>query len=133
VVAQAFNPSIPGSRGRQISEFEASLVYKASFRTARATHKDPILGVEWDGRVEGGKKRKEGKPNSSWCPSHLVFMNCPCFEFLLSCGPQPRQTQWPFLWGAVNYLLCAPRNQLLPQCWGGERIDQKLCFLELVF
>jgi hypothetical protein len=28
-----------GGRGRQISEFEASLVYKVSFRTARATQR----------------------------------------------------------------------------------------------
>ena len=27
-----------GSRGRQISEFEASLVYKVSSRTTRSTH-----------------------------------------------------------------------------------------------
>jgi hypothetical protein len=30
-----------GGRGRQISEFEASLVYKVSSRTARATQKNP--------------------------------------------------------------------------------------------
>jgi hypothetical protein len=31
-----------GSRGRQISEFEASLVYKVSSRTARATQRNPV-------------------------------------------------------------------------------------------
>jgi hypothetical protein len=31
-----------GGRGRQISEFEASLVYKVSFRTARATQRNPV-------------------------------------------------------------------------------------------
>jgi hypothetical protein len=31
-----------GGRGRQISEFEASLVYKVSSRTARATQKNPV-------------------------------------------------------------------------------------------
>jgi hypothetical protein len=30
-----------GGRGRQISEFEASLVYKVSFRTARAMQRNP--------------------------------------------------------------------------------------------
>jgi hypothetical protein len=35
VVVHAFNPS----RGRQISEFEDSLVYKVNSRTARATQK----------------------------------------------------------------------------------------------
>jgi hypothetical protein len=37
-------PLIPalGSRGRRISEFEASLVYKVSSRTARATQRNPV-------------------------------------------------------------------------------------------
>jgi hypothetical protein len=40
-VAHAFNPSL-GGRGRQISEFEASLVYKVSSRTARATQRNHV-------------------------------------------------------------------------------------------
>jgi hypothetical protein len=32
-----------GGRGRQISEFEASLVYKVSSRTARAIQRNPVL------------------------------------------------------------------------------------------
>jgi hypothetical protein len=39
-----------GGRGRRISEFKANLVYKVSFRTARATQRNPVLG---------GKKKKE--------------------------------------------------------------------------
>jgi hypothetical protein len=39
VVAHAFNPS----RSRLISEFEASLVYKVSSRTARAIQRNPVL------------------------------------------------------------------------------------------
>jgi hypothetical protein len=37
-------PLIPalGGRGRQISEFEASLVYKVSPRTARAIQRNPV-------------------------------------------------------------------------------------------
>ena len=31
-----------GGRGRQISEFEASLVYRVSFRTARATQRNHV-------------------------------------------------------------------------------------------
>jgi hypothetical protein len=42
-----------GGRGRQISEFEASLVYRVSSRTARDTQKKPCLKKE--------KKRKEKK------------------------------------------------------------------------
>jgi hypothetical protein len=38
-------PLIPafGGRDRQISEFEASLIYRASSRTARATWRNPVL------------------------------------------------------------------------------------------
>jgi hypothetical protein len=32
-----------GGRGRQISEFEASLVYRVSSRTARAIQRNPVL------------------------------------------------------------------------------------------
>jgi hypothetical protein len=32
-----------GGRGRRISEFEASLVYKVSSRTARAIQRNPVL------------------------------------------------------------------------------------------
>jgi hypothetical protein len=42
VVAHAFNPSHLGGRGRWISEFEASLVYKVSSRTARAIQRNPV-------------------------------------------------------------------------------------------
>jgi hypothetical protein len=31
-----------GGRGRQISEFKASLVYRVSSRTARATQRNPV-------------------------------------------------------------------------------------------
>jgi hypothetical protein len=32
-----------GGRGRRISEFEASLVYRVSSRIARATQRNPVL------------------------------------------------------------------------------------------
>jgi hypothetical protein len=35
---------VVAGRGRQISEFEASLVYKVSSRTARAIQRNPISG-----------------------------------------------------------------------------------------
>jgi hypothetical protein len=41
-----------GGRGRQISEFEASLVYKVSSRTARAIQRNPVL--------KNQKKKKGG-------------------------------------------------------------------------
>jgi hypothetical protein len=53
VVAHAFNPSKEGGRGRRISEFEASLVYRMSSRTARATQRNPVSKKK--------KKEKERK------------------------------------------------------------------------
>jgi hypothetical protein len=42
-----------GGRGRQISEFEASLVSKVSSRTARATQRNPVS--------KNQKKKKKAK------------------------------------------------------------------------
>ena len=42
MVAYAFNPSTRRGRGRWISEFEASLVYKVSSRTARDIQRNPV-------------------------------------------------------------------------------------------
>ena len=48
----ACNPSTLEGRGRQISEFEASLVYRVSSRTAGAIQRSPVL-----------KKPNPKKPN----------------------------------------------------------------------
>jgi hypothetical protein len=45
-----------GGRGRRISEFEASMVYKVSSRTARATQRNPVLK-----KNPQKKKKKERK------------------------------------------------------------------------
>jgi hypothetical protein len=47
-----------GGRGRQISEFKASLVYKVSSRTARAIQRNPVLKNQ-----QKKKKRKENLLN----------------------------------------------------------------------
>jgi hypothetical protein len=44
-----------GGRGRRISEFEDSLVYKVSSRTARAIQRNPVL----KNQEKRKKKRKE--------------------------------------------------------------------------
>jgi hypothetical protein len=60
MVVQASNPSTPVAeaevegqrqrgRGRWISEFEASLVYSVSSRTARATQRNSVL-ITWKRR-----------------------------------------------------------------------------------
>jgi len=56
VVVCVFNPSTPRERGRQTSEFEASLVYRVSFMTTRAMQRNPVLG---------GKRGREGKRGGS--------------------------------------------------------------------
>jgi hypothetical protein len=45
-----------GGRGRQISEFEASLVYKVSSKTARAIQRNPVTHTQ--------NKNKAKKKNS---------------------------------------------------------------------
>jgi hypothetical protein len=42
VVAHAFNPSTWEAEAGGFSEFEASLVYRVSSRTARATQRNPV-------------------------------------------------------------------------------------------
>jgi hypothetical protein len=44
-----------GGRGRQISEFEASLVYRVSSRAARATQRNSVLGRKKK-KLAGGSK-----------------------------------------------------------------------------
>jgi hypothetical protein len=53
-------PLIPhsGGRGRWISEFEASLLYKVSSRTARATQRNPVS----KNKNKKKTKNKETKP-----------------------------------------------------------------------
>jgi hypothetical protein len=51
-----------GGRGRWISEFEASLVYRVSSRTARATQRDPVSkNQKPKTKPPPQKKRKERK------------------------------------------------------------------------
>jgi hypothetical protein len=48
-----------GGRGRQISEFEASLVYRVSSRTARATQRNLVSKNQDKEKKRKEKKRKE--------------------------------------------------------------------------
>jgi hypothetical protein len=43
VVAHAFNPSTWEADAGEFLEFEASLIYRVSSRTARATQRNPVL------------------------------------------------------------------------------------------
>jgi hypothetical protein len=52
-----------GGRGRQISEFEASLVYKVSSRTARATQRNLSR------KIKTTKKKKREREKEKWRPA----------------------------------------------------------------
>jgi hypothetical protein len=71
-----------GGRGRQISEFEASLVYKVSFRTARAKQRNPVSkkkerrkGKGREGKGREGKGR-EGKGRKGSQKGQVGVMPC---------------------------------------------------------
>jgi hypothetical protein len=46
-----------GGRGRQISEFEASLVYRVNSRTAKATQRNPVSKKQKQKQRQKNKKR----------------------------------------------------------------------------
>jgi hypothetical protein len=53
-----------GGRGRQISEFEASLVYRVSSRTVRAIQRNPVSKKrkrKKEKERKGKKKERKGK------------------------------------------------------------------------
>jgi hypothetical protein len=50
-----------GGRGRRISEFEASLVYRVNSRTARAIQKNPISKKKKKKREKRKKKKRKTK------------------------------------------------------------------------
>jgi hypothetical protein len=69
-----------GGRGRRISEFEASLVYKVSSRTARATQRNPVS-------KKPKKKKKKWKwhhkePHQWPAATVTIFLLC-CFIWLV--------------------------------------------------
>jgi hypothetical protein len=57
-------PLIPAGGGRQISEFQASLVYRVSSRTARATQRNPVSKKKKKKKERKKERRKEGKKKS---------------------------------------------------------------------
>jgi hypothetical protein len=48
-----------GGRGRQISEFKASLVYRVSSRTARATQRNPVSKKKQQQQKQSQKATKK--------------------------------------------------------------------------
>jgi hypothetical protein len=62
------------SRGRQISEFEASLVYTVSSRTARATQRSPDSGLK---KNNNNSNNKTGWVSSNHYLSNTIWRYCP--------------------------------------------------------
>jgi hypothetical protein len=52
-----------GGRGRRIPEFEASLVYRVSSRTARATQRNPVSENN-NNKKKTHTKKKKNKDNN---------------------------------------------------------------------
>jgi hypothetical protein len=56
-----------GGRGKQISEFEASLVYKVSSRTAKATQRNPVSKNKNTQTNRTKNKKKLGERDRTGC------------------------------------------------------------------
>jgi hypothetical protein len=63
-----------GGRGRQISEFEASLVYKVSSGTARATQRNP---------VSKNKNKQTKNPKTKTKGEIRIAPALPSFSFII--------------------------------------------------
>jgi hypothetical protein len=75
-----------GGRGRWISEFEASLVYRVSSRTARAIQRNPVSKTNKQIQTNKQKKRpwiKEGGWNSSGFLLSWNILNSPSTVIVL--------------------------------------------------
>jgi hypothetical protein len=55
-----------GGRGRRISEFEASLVYRVSSRTAGATQRNPVLKKKKQNKTKTKTKTKKKRKKMEW-------------------------------------------------------------------
>jgi hypothetical protein len=77
-------PLIPALRGRQISEFEASLVYKVSSRTARAIQRNPVSPPP--SRKEKKRKEKKRKEKKSLGPQGQASSDTFYAFFSLTCN-----------------------------------------------
>jgi hypothetical protein len=64
-----------GGKGRQISDFKASLVYRVSSRTARATQRNPVSKTKQTNKQNQKKKkeRKEKQNNKNKTKTHQAF------------------------------------------------------------
>jgi hypothetical protein len=69
-----------GGRGRQISEFEASQVYRACSRTARATQRNPVSKKK-------NKNKKNRKQKTKKQTKKPLFLEPVIFYFFIFLQP----------------------------------------------
>jgi hypothetical protein len=69
-----------GRKGRQISEFKASLVYRVSSRTARATERNPVSNKQNDKQTNKQKKTKKERKEKE----KLYSIAGQCFVIILN-------------------------------------------------
>jgi hypothetical protein len=69
-----------GGKGRWISEFEASLVYKVSSRTARAIQRNPVSKNQKKKKKKTKKEKKrteQKKEQGAWLPGRSTLYVSP--------------------------------------------------------
>jgi hypothetical protein len=79
-----------GGRGRQISEFEANLVYRVSSRTARATQRNPVSKKKRE-RERGEKKKRERNKQANKHLDVVVRL------FIHNTGETETDSPWGFM------------------------------------
>jgi hypothetical protein len=96
-----------GGRGRQISEFEASLVYKVSSRTVRAIQRNPVLKNQ---KIKQNRLYLEKYQEGPSCVT-MVVANLGCqLDTPGKRGPQYENDPhhiglWAYLWGHFSWFL----------------------------
>jgi hypothetical protein len=85
-----------GGRGRQISEFEVSLVYRVSSRTARATQKNLVSKK----KKKTHKKTKTKKQYEGWRDDSLVKSTDRSFRGPEFNSQQPQGGSQPYVMGS---------------------------------
>jgi hypothetical protein len=72
-----------GGRGRQISEFKASMVYRVSSRTARATQRNPVSKKQKQKQKTKTKTKKQNRTKKKEFLLFVFFFNL-CIKRKLS-------------------------------------------------
>jgi hypothetical protein len=72
-----------GGRGRQISEFEASLVYKVSSRTARAIQRNPVSKKQTNKQTNKQQQNNNNKTLVLWEKSKCSLTTEPPLQSLV--------------------------------------------------